>query len=110
MDRRYKKSVRKNRVNAPIALITKVTRRFSQYTLRPGRSSTMTKRSMIWSAALVTAGLAVSAASQDAPWRIAQAAAQTAPAALSEPQEVNGASGVVAEIVQCKRGDGVLSI
>jgi hypothetical protein len=70
----------------------------------------MTKRSMIWSAALVTAALAVSTASQDAPPGIAQAAAQTAPAALSEPQDVNGASGVVAEIVQCKRGDGVLSI
>jgi hypothetical protein len=30
--------------------------------------------------------------------------------ALSEAQEVNGVSGVVAEIVQCKREGGVLSI
>ncbi len=38
------------------------------------------------------------------------AVAQTAPAALSEAQEINGAPGVVAEIVQCKRDAGVLSI
>jgi hypothetical protein len=31
-------------------------------------------------------------------------------AALSESQDVNGASGLVAEIVQCKRAGGVLSI
>jgi hypothetical protein len=30
--------------------------------------------------------------------------------ALTDAQDVNGASGVVAEIVQCKRGDGMLSI
>jgi hypothetical protein len=70
----------------------------------------MTKRSIIWSAALVTAGLAVSVSFQDAPLRVAQAAAQTTAAPLSEPQDVNGTSGLVAEIVQCKRGDGVLSI
>ena len=46
----------------------------------------MTKRSMIWTAALVTAGLAVATAPKDAPLRIAQAAAQTAP--LSEAQHV----------------------
>ena len=70
----------------------------------------MTKRSMIWTAVLVTAGLAVATAAKDAPLRIAQAAAQTAPAALSEAQDVNGATGVVAEMVQCKRDSGVLSI
>lgn len=38
-------------------------------------------------------------------------AAQTpAGGALSESQDVNGASGLVAEIVQCKRAGGVLSI
>ncbi len=68
----------------------------------------MTKRSMIWTAALVTAGLAVATAPKDAPLRIAQAAAQTAP--LSEAQDVNGAVGVVAEMMQCKRDSGVLSI
>jgi hypothetical protein len=70
----------------------------------------MTKRSMIWSVALVIAGLTVSAVRQDAPLRIAQAAAQTTPAALSDAQDVNGTAGVVAEIVQCKRDGGVLSI
>lgn len=40
---------------------------------------------------------------------IVPAAAQ-APAALSEAQDVNGVPGVVAEIVQCKRENGVLSI
>jgi hypothetical protein len=49
-------------------------------------------------------------APKDAPLRIAQAAAQTAPAALSEAQDVDGAAGVVAEIVQSKRDSGVLSI
>jgi hypothetical protein len=43
------------------------------------------------------------------PVGIVPAAAQTSPA-LSDAQDVNGAPGVVAEIVQCKRGDGVLSI
>ena len=70
----------------------------------------MTKRSMIWTAALVSAGLTVATAPNDAPLRIAPAAAQTAPAALSQAQDVNGATGVVAEIVQCKRDSGVLSI
>lgn len=70
----------------------------------------MTKRSMIWTAALVSAGLTVATAPKDAPLRIAPAAAQTASAALSEAQDVNGATGVVAEIVQCKRDSGVLSI
>jgi len=65
---------------------------------------------MIWTGALVIAGLAVATAPKDAPLRIAPAAAQTAPAALSEAQDVNGATGVVAEIVQCKRDSGVLSI
>ena len=38
-------------------------------------------------------------------------AAQTpAGGALSEPQDVNSASGLMAEIVQCKRAGGVLSI
>jgi hypothetical protein len=38
-------------------------------------------------------------------------AAQTpAGGALSEPQDVNGASGLVAEIVQCKRAGSVLSV
>jgi hypothetical protein len=37
-------------------------------------------------------------------------AAAQAPATLSEAQDVNGAPGVVAEIVQCKREGGVLSI
>jgi hypothetical protein len=32
-----------------------------------------------------------------------------APAALSEAQDVNGVPGVVAEITQCKREDGMLS-
>ena len=42
---------------------------------------------------------------------IAPVAAQTpAGSALSEPQDVNGASGLVAQIVQCKRAGGVLSI
>ena len=70
----------------------------------------MTKRSRIWAAALVTAGLAVSTVPEDTSLRIAQAAAQTAPAALSEAQDVNGGAGMVAEIVQCKRDGGVLSI
>jgi hypothetical protein len=38
------------------------------------------------------------------------AAAQTAPAALSEQQSISGYSDVVAEIVQNKRESGVLSI
>jgi len=70
----------------------------------------MTKSSTFWTAALVTAGAVVLTAPQDAPLRIAQAAAQTAPAALSEAQDVNGAAGVVAEIIQSKRDSGVLSI
>jgi len=70
----------------------------------------MTKRSMIWTGALLIAGLAFATAPKDAPLRIAPAAAQTGPAALSEAQDVNGATGVVAEIVQCKRDSGVLSI
>jgi hypothetical protein len=37
-------------------------------------------------------------------------AAAQAPATLSEAQEVNGAPGVVAEVVQCIREAGVLSI
>lgn len=41
--------------------------------------------------------------------RMLPAAAQ-APAALSEAQEINGAPGVVAEVVQCRREAGVLSI
>jgi hypothetical protein len=69
----------------------------------------MTKRSMIWAAALVTAGL-VSTAPEDILLLIAPAAAQTAPGALSEAQDVNGATGVVVEMVQCKRDSGVLSI
>jgi hypothetical protein len=81
-----------------------------KFSLHTGRNSTMTKRSMLWTAALVTAGVAVSTAPKDAQLRIAQAAAQTAPAALSEALDVNGAAGVVAEIVQCKRDNGVLSI
>jgi hypothetical protein len=36
--------------------------------------------------------------------------AQAPPGALSDPQDVNGVAGVVAEIVQCKREGGVLSI
>ncbi len=48
-------------------------------------------------------------ASLGIPDGILPAAAQ-APAALSEAQDVNGAAGVVAEIVQCKRDGGVLSI
>lgn len=44
------------------------------------------------------------------PTGVLPAAAQTASAALSEAQDVNGAVGVVAEIVQCKRDNGVLSI
>jgi hypothetical protein len=43
------------------------------------------------------------------PGGVLPAAAQ-APAALSEAQDVNGAPGLVAEIVQCKRENGVLSI
>lgn len=43
------------------------------------------------------------------PLGIVPAAAQ-APSALSEAQDVNGQSGVVAEIVQCKRDNGMLSI
>jgi hypothetical protein len=39
---------------------------------------------------------------------IAPAAAQVK--ALTDAQDVNGVSGVVAEIVQCKRGDGMLSL
>ena len=69
----------------------------------------MTKRSMIWTAALVSSGVIILGA-RDNPLRITQAAAQTAPAALSEAQDVNGVAGVVAEIVQCKRDGGVLSI
>jgi hypothetical protein len=70
----------------------------------------MTKSSMIWTAALVAAGAVVLTAPNDAPLLIAQAAAQTAPAALSEAQDVDGVVGVVAEIVQSKRDSGVLSI
>jgi hypothetical protein len=70
----------------------------------------MTKRLIIWTAALVIAGLTVATAPKDALLRIVPAAAQTTSAALSEAQDVNGATGVVAEIVQCKRDGGVLSI
>jgi len=71
----------------------------------------MTKSSMIVMVALGAAGLAVLTGPEDAPLRIAQAAAQTAPSAISEAQDVNDAAGVVAEIVQCKRDSaGVLSI
>jgi hypothetical protein len=70
----------------------------------------MTKSSMIWTAALVTAGVVGLTAPKDAPLLITQAAAQTAPAALSEAQDVNGVAGVVAEIIQSKRDSGVLSI
>ena len=71
----------------------------------------MTKSSMIGMVALGAAGLAVLTGPEDAPLRIAQAAAQTAPSAISEAQDVNDAAGVVAEIVQCKRDSaGVLSI
>ena len=69
----------------------------------------MTRRSMIWTAALATIGVIILPAREN-PLRIAQAAAQIAPAALSEAQDVNGAAGVVAEIVQSKRDSGVLSI
>lgn len=42
---------------------------------------------------------------------VVPAVAQTAAGgALSDPQDVNGVTGVVAEIVQCKREGGVLSI
>jgi hypothetical protein len=68
--------------------------------LHTGRSGTMTKRSLIWATVVVTAGVVVLTAPRDTPLRITQAAAQTAPAALSEAQDVNGAAGVVAEIVQ----------
>jgi len=40
----------------------------------------------------------------------APAVAQATPAAISDAQDVNGVAGVVAEIVQCKRDSGVLSI
>jgi len=70
----------------------------------------MTKRSIISTAALVAAGLTVLTGPKDAPLGITQAAAQTAPAVLSEAQDVNGVAGVVAEIVQSKRDNGVLSI
>jgi hypothetical protein len=70
----------------------------------------MTKRSIICKAAVLTAVLALSTVLNDVPLPIAHAAAQTAPAALSEAQDVNGTIGVVAEIVQCKRDSGVLSI
>lgn len=52
---------------------------------------------------------AMQALSAGMPLGIAPAAAQ-GPAALSDAQEVNGAPGLVAEIVQCKREAGVLSI
>jgi hypothetical protein len=68
----------------------------------------MTNRSLIRTAALVTAGAIVLMAPRDTHLWIAQAAAQTA--ALSEAQDVNGVAGVVAEIVQSKRDGGVLSI
>jgi hypothetical protein len=70
----------------------------------------MIKRPTIWMVALVIPSLVILTAPKDAPLLIASAAAQTAPAALSEAQDVNGATGVVAEIVQCKRDSGVLSI
>lgn len=38
------------------------------------------------------------------------AMAQTAPGALTDAQDVNGAPGLVAEIVQCKRENDTLSI
>lgn len=41
---------------------------------------------------------------------VAPAMAQAPAGALSDPQDVNGATGVVAEIIQCKREGGVLSI
>ena len=41
---------------------------------------------------------------------IAPALAQTARGALTEAQDVNGVPGVVAEITQCKRDNGMLSI
>ncbi|MGO8866397.1 MAG: hypothetical protein ACLQME_07850 [Alphaproteobacteria bacterium] len=44
------------------------------------------------------------------PLGAAPAAAQTPAGALSEAQELNGVSGVVAEIVRCKRDNGVLEI
>jgi hypothetical protein len=68
----------------------------------------MTKRSLIWTAALVIAGVIILSARRDTPVLIAQAAAQAA--ALSEAQDVNGVAGVVAEMMQSKRDSGVLSI
>jgi hypothetical protein len=70
----------------------------------------MTKRSSICTAAFVTAGAVVLLAPRDIPLGITHAAAQTAPGALSEAQDVDGVAGVVAEIVQSKRDSGVLSI
>jgi hypothetical protein len=70
----------------------------------------MRKQLTIWTVALLTASLIILTAPKDAQLLIAPAAAQTAPAALSEAQDVNGAVGVVAEIVQCKRDSGVLSM
>jgi hypothetical protein len=68
----------------------------------------MTKRPLIRTVALVTAGVIISMAAWHTPLWIAQAAAQTA--ALSEAQDVSGVAGVVAEIVQSKRDSGVLSV
>jgi hypothetical protein len=104
---RCKGSLSEGHAERPEELVVNAMPKFSLHT---GRSSIMTKLSMICTAALMTAGLVVSTAPKDAPLRIAQAAAQTAPGALSEAQDVNGVAGVVAEIMQCKRDSGVLSI
>lgn len=57
--------------------------------------------------AVVFCAIAILATSSSA---VPAVAKTPAGGALSEPQDVNGAPGVVAEIVQCKREDGVLSI
>jgi hypothetical protein len=70
----------------------------------------MAKRSSVLTSAFVTAGIMIVTAPWSGQLWIAEAVAQTAPASLSESQEVNGVAGVIAEIVQCKRDNGVLSI
>jgi hypothetical protein len=71
----------------------------------------MVERKASWTIAAVAVILAVGAAGPiRTPISVVTAVAQTAPAALSEAQAVNGQPGVVAEIVQCKRESGVLSI
>ena len=83
---------------------------------RPGRGCIRKDDAMVtgWVKPTIPAIAVIAAlfgiAALGVPPSVLPAMAQTASGALTDAQDVNGMPGVVAEIVQCKRDGGMLSI